>query len=230
MNIGKSLGVLALATLTLFSCKKREGDNNSDENNVTVSDFMSTKVGSWWLYASNEGHVNLLEATGRDSTIDNAPYDYYTMTDTASRTQYVTHTFYAKNGHNYLNLIDLDGSQTSFVPAIVFVDSATVGQTWLNTHRMRYSGLNVDIEIEGTVTAINATEVINGKTYNNVTKVKSTLRARQIPLVPVWTNCGTVDMWFVKGIGVLKRKLDISILSFYTRDYEENIIDYHIEE
>lgn len=229
MNLIKTVGLLAIATVTLFSCKKKEGDNKSDENNETVDGFMSTKVGSWWLYTSNEGHVNLLEATGRDSMVDNAMYDYYTMTDTASRTQYVTHTFYAKNGHNYLNLIDLDGSQTSFVPAIVFVDSATVGQTWLNTHTMRYSGLNVDLEIEGTVIATNDTEVINGKTFTGVTKVHSKLRGRQVPLVPVWTNCGTAEMWFVKGIGMIKRDFDIRILTFYTRDYEESIMDYYIE-
>mgnify|MGYP000988653738 CR=1 FL=1 len=222
------ISIPLLAFSLLSACKKKKGDNKSDENNTTVEDFMSTKLGSFWYYKSNEGAVNFVEATGKDSMVQGAKYDYYTAKDTNAN-YWITATYYAKNGNNYINLVDLDGSQTNYVPVIIFVDSAKVGDNWTNTHTMKYSGNNVDLQIEGEVIAVGATETIEGKTYTNVTKVKSKLKGRSIPLVPAFINCGYAEMWFQKGVGVLKKDIDLDILIFYKRKYQEWIIDYHIE-
>lgn len=222
------LAIAIITTLTIGACEKKKGDNKVDDNNTTVEDFMSTKVGSYWWYHTNEGNVNYVEATGKDSVVNGAKYDYYTAKDTNAN-YWVTATYYAKNGNNYINLIDLDGSQKNYVPVIIFVDSAKVGDSWTNTHSMTYQGANVDLLIEGEVIAVGATEIIDGKTYNNVTKVRSKLQGRSIPLIPAYADCGFAEMWFQKGVGVLKKDIDLKIFMFYSRKFQEWIVDYHIE-
>lgn len=227
-SILKLLFITLFVSLLISSCKKKKGDNKVDDNNVTVEDFMSTKPGSYWWYHTNENNVNYVQATGLDSTIQGAKYNYYTAKDTNAN-YWITATYYAKNDNKYINLIDLDGSQTNYVPVIIFVDSAKVGDTWTSAHTMKYQGNNVDLQIDGEVIAVGATEVIDGKTYNNVTKVKSKLKGRSIPLVPAFVDCGYAEMWFQKGIGVLKKDIDLKIMIFYSRKFQEWIVDYHIE-
>lgn len=226
----KAISILALITLTLIlhSCKKKKGDNEKldEKKNQTVQGYMSTVPGSWWMYASNEGAVVIREATGTKATVKDFEYDYYTSTDT--NTKWETPEYFAENEGKYLMLIDLTGEQKDYIPAIVTKENPKVGDKWTNTHSMSYQLLNFDLLIEGEITEILPTMTINGKEYKDVVKVYNTLKGK-FALIPQYQNCGYTIMYFSKGIGVLKTEINLNILSVYSRDFKDSLIDYHFE-
>ncbi len=220
--------IYTATVFTLFglaaSCKK--GDNTKlDDHNEPVSEFMSTKEGSWWTYGSNEGTVTTRRATGRDSLKLERIYNYYETTDTSSK--FVTPEYFAKNQDLYIMLVDMDGSQSKYINVVVQKDSAQVGDTWTNTGTVNYSGLPVQVLIEGTVTETDGNMTINGNNFTDVVTISNKLKAKVIAM-PTYVNCGTVTMSFKKGVGIIKSDFDINILSYYSRRYTDSLLQYHI--
>jgi len=221
----KFITIVLILSLIFSACKKIKGDNeNIKDPNQTVSGYMSTVEGSWWLYASRDGVVIKRNATGLDSVKMGFVYNYYETVDT--NTQALTPEYFAKNGDKYTMLIDMDGTKTNYIMAIVQKDNANVGDTWKNTKSLTYSGIPVDILIEGEVTGLNQTITINNHTFTNVTEVKNILKAK--PSFLPYAKCGEVKMWFSKGVGVIKTDFDLNIMGLYTRKYVDSLIDYNI--
>ena len=153
--------VMTLAVLS-YSCKK--GANEIlDDNNDPVTDYMSTKQGSWWLYGANDGTVTRRVAKGIDSVKLDRTYNYYETIDTI--TQHITPEYFGKNAGMFLMLVDLDGSETNYMNVVVQKDNPQVGDTWTNTGDISYSGLSFDLLAEGEVMSIGGTMSINGHTY-----------------------------------------------------------------
>lgn len=226
MNDFLKAAILVLACpVLLFSCKK--GDNEKlAEDNDPVTGYMSTKAGSWWMYGSNDGTITRRVATGIDSAKLDRTYNYYETTDTLS--QHVTPEYFGKNNDLFLMLIDLDGSETSYMNVVVQKDNAQVGDTWSNTGDITYSGMKFDLLAEGEVMATGGSMSINGHDYTDVVEIRNKLKAKPF-LAPTYVNCGTVRMWFRKGVGILKADYDISISSFFSKQYTDSLIDYHLE-
>jgi hypothetical protein len=222
-SITKLLAVAAATSVVLFSCKK--GDNEKlEENNTPVTDYMSTKQGSWWLYGSNDGTVTRRVATGRDSLKEGKMYNYYENTDTA--TQYFKAEYFGKNGDKFLTLADLDGTGTYYMTVVVHKDNAVLGDTWENTGSITYQGMSFSLLAEGEVTGVNQTMTINGHTYTDVVEVNNKLKAKP-SISPAYTNCGTAKAWFKKGVGIIKADYDIHILTFVNKQYTDSLLDYY---
>ena len=216
---------LSLCVVSLFSCKK--GDNQKLEaNNTPITDYMSTKQGSWWMYGSQNGDITIRRATGRDSFMLDREYNYYETTDTGSN--YVTPEYFGKNGDKFLMLVDLDGSMSKYMAVVVSKDSAQVGDEFSNTANMTYSAIPLNLLTEGDVVSTNESMTINNHTYDNLVKVKNALKAKPV-ISPSYINCGSVTMWIKPGLGIVRAEFDIHISSFYSRQYTDSLIDYHIE-
>jgi len=198
MKFSSLIGLAALALFSVSSCKKKEGDNEKlDPNdNSTIGVYMPTTPGSWWKFKGNhdgDAKTVIRYATGKDSLINGFNYDYFESKDSAS--QWITPEYFSKNNDNYIMLVDLDGSQTNYINAIVYKENASVGNTWLNTHEMSYSGFNVDVEIRGEVVGVNVTQQINGIDYTNVLQTKNELFIKHpIATLGIWTKVGTIKM------------------------------------
>lgn len=220
------VALVALPCITLTACKK--GDNEKlDGDNDPISDFMSTKEGSWWMYGSNEGTVTIRRATGKDSTMLERVYNYYETTDTAS--QYVNPEYFGKNQDKFLMLVDMDlnGNKQNYINVVVQKDNPTVGDSWSNTGSLTYAGMPFDLLTEGEIKSIGGTMVLNGATYTEVTEIENQLKFKP-KLHPVYAKCGTARMWFAKGIGIIKSDFDISIGSLYSRQYTDSLLSYHL--
>lgn len=225
-----SLSLVALFSFALLisSCKKKPGENEKMEGeNESVVGYMSTKEGSWWLYASSDGTVTNRKATAKDSTMLGRKYDYYETTDTTSK--FVTPEYFGKNGAYFFMLVDLDGTQTNYLPVVVNKDSIKLGDTWDNTTDLVYAGMTFNLLAEGEVTGVGQTLTINGKEYTDVVEINNKLKGRQAILAPVYVNCGTAKLWFKKGVGIVKSDFNISVLSVFTKQYSDSLIDYHIQ-
>jgi|GEM_PF-497441 hypothetical protein len=223
----KATGVVLLAGLLFTACKK-EGDNKKlGDENEPVSDFMSTKAGSWWQYGSTRSSSLVRRATGVDSFKESRMYSYYETTDEES--QYVTPEYFGKNEDKYIMLADLDGSATNYITVVVNKDNAQVGDQWENTGEITYSGIKFDLRTKGEVVGAGGSMSINGVTYTDVTEIKNNLEAK-IALTPVYTKCGTATMWFARGIGIIKTDFDIRIANgLFEEKYVDSLIQYHIE-
>lgn len=226
MHTRRTLFFALACPVLLFSCKK--GDNEKlEENNNTVSGYMSTKQGSWWLYGSSDGSITRRIATGKDSLKEGKMYNYYENTDTV--TQYFKPEYFGKNGDKFLTLVDLDGSATYYMAVVVNKDDAVLGDTWSNTGEISYSGITFNLLAEGEVTGINQTMTINSHTYTGVVEINNKLKAKP-NLAPAYVDCGTAKAWFKKGVGIIKADYDIHISSFFTKQYTDSLLDYHFED
>lgn len=220
-----SFTVLLLAAVVLSaSCNKRKGDNQDlDPNNQQPNDYMSTQTGSWWLFGADDGKVYKRMATGQDSMKNGLLFSYYESIDTNSH--YITPEYFGKNGNKYVSLFDLDGSQSNYITVVLLEDSAQTGDAWSNTQTYQS---NYDLLVESHVVSTDGTLTLNGETYTNVTHVYNTLFAKP-KVTPNYIDCGNINVWFAKGVGLVKEDADISVLGIYNLQHKDSLLAYHIE-
>lgn len=225
-TIMKSLA-MALFACVLFgavsSCRKEGVNQNLDPNAQKTYDFMSVKSGSYWKYGSRSGIAYTRYARSRDSIKNGLTYSYFERTDSIGN---VLPEYFGKNNQYYITLIDMDGGQTTYLPYVFWKDSATKGTTWDNTGKVYYALTgDVDVLIESSQAEDGLTMVIGSKTYNNVVHVHSDLKVTLLN-----TKVGTVDIWFVKGLGMLREEFNVDIFGAYKQSHTDSLLDYHIEE
>lgn len=216
-----SLGILSL----FFSCKKIKGDNqNLEENNQTIEGLMSVNPESFWEYETNEGDHFIRVPKGTKQTVNNREWDYYESTDQS--THWVTPEYFAKNGDKLLMLLDLDGSQSNYLEVIAFKENPSVGETFTNSHELKFGIMNVQAVIESSIYQVNAVVEYQGTTIEDVVIIKNKLKAKTA-LTP-YIDCGDAFLYFKEGIGPLKLDINLSIMSFYNRSYSDHIVNYEI--
>lgn len=228
-KIRKQIGIIAAGALLLVSCTKKDGINQGlDPNNQKPYDYMSTKAGSWWVYGSASDETMFTRyAGGKDSLVNGLKYAYYYRIDTT--TKFRTPEYFGKNNDKYVSLIDINGKMETYLTMVILKDNVTLGESWTNTETRMIEGYNVDMLIESQVVNVNGTYNSNGATYTNVTEVFSTLKAKS-KLTAAYTYCGTLHVWFVKGIGIIREIGDIDVLDGkVSKKYEDSLMSYHIE-
>lgn len=219
-------GVIALSLFVcLASCRKKGDNEKLTGENQNAPELMPTDSGSWWLMKDNNGEITITTATGRDSFIENNTYEYYEMRDTG--TGAITPYFYAKNDGYYLSLPDITG-QGDFIPTIICTVNPKVGDTWTNTSLIHYSGIPVSIKSNGKVVTTTGSLTINGHTYQNVVETENDLKAKP-SFSPVWMDAGTLTIYFVSGIGIIKNDLDVDVSGVFQTYVSDELLDYHIE-
>lgn len=214
-----------LIILGLFSCKKIKGDNqNLEDQNQSIEGLMSTNPLSFWEYETNEGDHFIRVPKGTQQIINNRKWDLYESTD--QNTQWVTPEYFARNGDKLLMLLDLDGSQENYLEVIAFKENPSVGESFTNSHELKFGIMNVHAVIESSIYQVNATVEYQGSTIEEVVIVKNKLKAKT-PLTP-YIDCGDAFLYFKEGIGPLKLDINLSIMSFYNRTYSDQLIHYEV--
>lgn len=222
MHIKLTIPFLSLLCFALFSCNKNDGENqNLDPNNQNKFDFMSTKSGSTWRYGGRDGITFTRYARGKDSVILGATYSYYERKDDNAGS--FQPEYFGKNNSSYLTLIDIDGNENNYINYLFWKDGATTGASWDNTGKVSSPIGNVNILIESYVAEDNLTMTISPNTFTKVVHVHSNLKGG-----PFNTALGTLDIWFVKGIGIIREEADINILSQYQMQHTDSLLEYHI--
>ncbi len=217
---------------TLVACKKEEvGENQKlDPKDQKKYDLMTNQPGSWWMYGGSDSSVCIRRATGRDSTMKGFFFSYYERVDTMSDTKYTIADFFGKNGDRYVNLQDLDGYQNKYVTVVFFKDGVKPGDSWSNIDEVDFGIIKANIRINTRVEETNGTIILNGRQYTDVIRTHNDLYARTDLLQPEYTGIGTLDIWFVQGIGVIKTDMNVDILSgTLVKVYRDSLLDYHLE-
>lgn len=213
-----------MGALSFTACKKDKGVNeNLDPNNQEQYDFTTTKEGSYWKIGMRGEGIGTRHATGRDSVVDGFNYSYYERMVDGS--DHITPEYFGKNSGFYYTLIDLDGTETNYVSYAFYKDSAALGDSWANTANITAPVVgSVNVRTESEVVETGLTMSWGGKTFENVVHVRTKLLGK----VVTWVDVGKVDVWFVRHIGVIREQADINIMSVYTRNYVDSVVDYHL--
>lgn len=229
----KHCGKIATLCLLTFviACKKKDGANKHlDPNQQEVSNYMSTKPGSWWLFGARNGDVTQRIATGKDSVKNGLLFSYFEKMDTTSESNAITPEYFGKNGINYVSLFDMDGGKTNYITLVFLQDDKT---EWENTDDYNYQGTKVNLWVKSKIEFADGTLTLGGKTYDKVTKVHHELKGK-IQLMPNYIDAGTLDVWFAKGIGIIMEDVNVKITvlgnTYAEKKHTDSLLSYHIEE
>ena len=233
----KLYGKVALVCLltSAIACTKKDGANqNIDPNKQEGSNYMSDKPGSWWLFGARTGEITRRVATGKDSTKNGLKFSYFEKIDENPQVEQSqwkrTPEYFGKNEGKYVSLFDMDGSQTNYVTLVFLQEGAT---EWTNTQDYNYQNTKINLLTESKVELSDGTLTLGDTTYEKVTKVHHTLKGK-IALMPNYLNAGTLDIWFAKGIGIIKQDVDVKISIFGNtyaeKKYTDSLLSYHIAE
>lgn len=224
-NLVSILTLLGFCLLLVVACKKTGVNENLDPNNQKPVDFMSTKKGSYWKYATRAGERFTRRPMERDTVVNGLTYSYYERTDDTTNT--ISPEFFGKNGVYHLTLVNMDvnGSGDNYLEYAFWRDSAKKGDSWSNVGTMHTDVVsNVQVLIESYQTDDHLTMTIGPHTYTDVVHVHSDAKATALNV-----KLGTFDIWFVKGLGVIRQEADINAAGFYKQQYTDSLVDYHIE-
>lgn len=205
INFSKA-AILFISVISLSSCSS---DDSTMSNGETTGDYWPMKVNNTWNF-DNNGITEQMKITESEQI---GGTTYYRLSDQGD--EFGIPVWLTKKGATYYQKSDdftttqngvtitIKGYQ---VPA--FRDDLAVNETWSGTIRPRvtysYNGqtgsLPTRVDYVGTITARDATEVINGITYTNI--IKATLTAEtnidgQITMVDT-------EYWFAKDIGPVR--------------------------
>ena len=215
--------LISILVVAMAACKKNNGINQNLNPNAQISyDFMSTKIGSYWKYGGRDGVTYTRYARNRDSVVDGFKYSYFERQEDPNAS--ITPEYFGKNDHYYLCLLDLDGTQTSYLKYVYWDENASQGDNWENTGKVNHplTG-DVTMVVKSTLSETNLSMTVSGTTFNNVRHVHSDIKATAFNI-----GIGTLDIWFVKGIGVLREEAHINVMGAYTNEHTDSLLSYHI--
>jgi len=181
---------------------------------------MSNKTGSYWTYGSQDGGIYTRYARGKDSVKLGLTFSYYDHKDTSGN---IVPDYYGKNNGYYFTLIDLDGSESNYMPYAFWKDSAVKGSSWDNTGTISYSGLSISIKIESTEVDDNVSLKNGDSLFSNLVHVHSEIKATVTSM-----GIGKLDSWFRKGLGIVREEAEINIAGAYSLKYTDSLINYHL--
>src|SRR5690606_8081756 len=176
-------------------------------------DLMTDRPGSWWMYGGSDSTVTILSATGRDSTIKDLFFSYYERVDTTSAEKNIMPEFFGKNADRYIFLQDLDGSFTKWIIVVFYKDGMLKDEKWINIDEVDYMGLKFEIKVESAIKETDGVMTLNSGTFTDVIKIHHDFlgRVNISGFDSEYTELGYLDVWFVKGIGIIKKDLNIAI-------------------
>jgi hypothetical protein len=224
--------VLVLTLFLMSSCKKKNPERVTDNSKRQVMDAFSTNKGTWWLFNAEDGAVFYRYATGETGGIKGLTMEYYYRIDTTSDEKEHIPEYYGKFEGKYLSMIDLDGGAKDYINFVYLKENYHTGMEWYNEEKEKIQGWNVVMGIDSKIVNDNETLVINGKIYDSVVHIFNNLKAR-LTVMPAMVDCGDLEVWYKKGIGLIKNKGNIRIAPagavLVEKVYGDQLLDYHIE-
>jgi hypothetical protein len=218
-----SLSIAFIGVALCFTACRRQGINQElDPNEQKPYDFMSTKNGSYWKYGTREGLTYRRYARQKDTLKNGLTYSYYERQDD-SQAHFIPE-YYGKNGTKYVTLLDLDGGEVNYLEYVFWLEDAKKGSTWQNTGVYSSSAGTLNVYTNSSETEDDVTLQYGGLTFTKVVHVHSDLRT-----VTLNSKIGTIDMWFLKDVGVIREEAHINVFGAYKYDHTDSLIDYHIE-
>jgi hypothetical protein len=221
-KFSKVASIFALTAVGFFvSCKEKDPISPINEG---VGEYMPTDTANWWLYEANDGTVFKRYYTGRDTVIDGFNFNYFEQQNVNNGV--IEKEFFARFEGNYYTLLKINDEGTAYVKSKVLNADPKVGDTWSDDGEFTYNNITFNAKVEGEVISVSDTATVNGVLLNDVIRVRSKLSAR-LPL-STWMDCGTVEMKFKKGVGLLGEYYDFHVGTYVDKTYQNWMLEYYI--
>jgi hypothetical protein len=198
-----ALFIASMAT----SCKK------DDAGTPAISKFITTTPGTSWNYQTTDNSTSEVSnytriSSNRDTTISSKLYHIFNNTDVNGTTE----AFYNNTGNDYYQF-------STLVPGLDPIDlhylndAKIAGETWNQSFSIPVPnspipGLMLTIRINYSVVEKGTSLVVNGKTYNNVVKVKSDITIDPIFGLSVSTTSNIFN-YYAPKYGLIKSDFNL---------------------
>jgi hypothetical protein len=167
-----ALFIASMAT----SCKKDDPGTGTP----TISKFITTTPGTTWTYQTTDNSTSEVStytrtSSDRDTTINSKLYHIFNNTDVNGTTE----AYYNNTGNDYYQFSTLAPGLDP-IDLNYLNDTKILGETWNQSFSIPVPnapipGLMLTVRINYSVVEKGNSLVVNGKTYNNVVKVKSNI-------------------------------------------------------
>jgi len=200
-----SFWTIFILSLALFSCKK-------DENNTPTpaEKFMSFTTGSTWQYTfTNNPSTTPVEtnytltATANDSVANGRTYKIFTNSSGPNEYYNITGSDY----YTFRKLPDLLGGTS--IEVLYLKDNLGVNGTWTQVVPINYSGFPIQLTLNNKIAEKGITKTVSGKTYNDVTKVTTTLSVSGLPFSI--TLVSDIEYYYAPKVGQIENKTKIDL-------------------
>ncbi len=199
-----ALFIASMAT----SCKKDDPGTGTP----TISKFITTTPGTTWTYQTTDNSTSEVStytrtSSDRDTTISNKVYHIFINTDINDTTE----AYYNNTGNDYYQFSTLAAALDP-IDLNYLNDAKIVGETWNQVVTAPVPNspipLSLTIRINYSVVEKGSSLVVNGKTYTNVTKVKSDITIDPIPFVTVSTTSNIYN-YYAPKYGLIKSDFNL---------------------
>jgi len=198
-----ALFIASMAT----SCKK------DDNGTPGISKFITTTPGTSWNYQSTDNSTSTIStytrtSTSRDTTISSKLYHVFTNTDVNGTTD----AFYNNTGNDYYQFSTLAAGLDP-IDLHYLNDAAVAGTGWNQSFSVPVPnspipGLMLTVRMNYSVVEKGTSLVVNGKTYNDVVKVKT-----DITIDPVFglsvTTTSNIYNYYAPKYGLIKSDFNL---------------------
>jgi len=198
-----ALFIASMAT----SCKK------DDAGTPAISKFITTTPGTSWTYQSTDNSTSTIStytrtSSSRDTTISNKVYHIFNNTDANGTTD----AYYNNTGNDYYQFSTLAAGLDP-IDLHYLNDAAVAGTGWnqsvsVPVPNSPIPGLMLTIRINYSVIEKGTSLVVNGKTYNNVVKVKSDITIDPITFVTISTTSNIYN-YYAPKYGLIKSDFNL---------------------
>jgi hypothetical protein len=198
-----ALFIASMAT----SCKK------DDAGTPAISKFITTTPGTSWNYQTTDNSTSEVStytriSSNRDTTINSKLYHIFNNTDVNGTTE----AYYNNTGNDYYQFSTL-ASGLDPIDLNYLNDTKIVGETWnqsisVPVPNSPIPGLMLTIRINYSVVEKGTSLVVNGKTYNNVVKVKSDITIDPIFGLSVSTTSNIFN-YYAPKYGLIKSDFNL---------------------
>ncbi|PWA04735.1 BF2992 family fimbrillin-A clan protein [Flavobacterium psychrotolerans] len=199
--------LLFFAALSITSCSDEPIDPSINLNTgggSSTGDFWPTAINNEWVFKLNGNVQESMKIVSMNTLGNNTYYTFNKVSGSASGTQRIRKS----NGDYYLKMEDVStaGATTTGSETILLKDYLLVGGTWNDSYvqTTTYSGIPpiaLNVSTVSTIIEKDATLSINGKTYNNVIKIK---RIQTVSGISSPSSSTTSYYWFAKDVGPVK--------------------------
>jgi len=198
-----ALFIASMAT----SCKK------DDAGTPAISKFITTTPGTSWNYQTTDNSTSEVStytrvSSSRDTTINSKLYHIFNNTDLNGTTE----AYYNNTGNDYYQFSTLAAGLDP-IDLNYLNDTKIVGETWnqsisVPVPNSPIPGLMLTIRINYSVVEKGTSLVVNGKTYNNVVKVKSDITIDPIFGLSVSTTSNIFN-YYAPKYGLIKSDFNL---------------------
>jgi hypothetical protein len=199
------ISALFIASMAI-SCKK------DDPGTPAISKFITTTPGTTWNYQTTDNSTSEVStytrvSSSRVTTINSKLYHIFNNTDVNGTTE----AYYNNTGNDYYQFSTLAAALDP-IDLNYLNDAKIVGETWNQVVTAPVPNspipLSLTIRINYSVVEKGSSLVVNGKTYTNVTKVKSDITIDPIPFITV-TTTSNIYNYYAPKYGLIKSDFNL---------------------